>query len=216
MFVTKLAVGSNGDRKMHLLLFSDLHCSEQAARNIVEMSRKADVVVGAGDFGTMRRGLQEVINVLAQIDRPTILVPGNSESYEELVEACESWPAAKVLHGSGMEVEGIEFWGVGGGIPTTPFGSWSYDFSEDEARQLLADCPQRAVLVSHSPPKGMVDRSSSGQSLGSVAVLEAVERCNPVVVVCGHIHESWGRSETVADSPVVNAGPDGMMWEVND
>ena len=199
-----------------MLLFSDLHRSVAAARKLVEMSREADIVIGAGDFATMRNGIHDVIDVLARIDRPTILVPGNSESFEELVEACASWPAAKVLHGTGAEVEGVEFWGVGGGIPTTPFGSWSYDFSEDEARQLLTNCPQRAIIVSHSPPKGVVDRSSSGQSLGSVAVLEAVGMCNPILVVCGHIHESSGRTETIGDSPVVNAGPHGMMWEVTD
>lgn len=107
---------------MRLLLFSDLHRDTDAARNLVEMSRDADAVIGAGDFATMRKGIQEIINALAAIERPTILVPGNSESYEELAAACEGWSAATVLHGSGTELDGIKFWGVGGAIPITPFG----------------------------------------------------------------------------------------------
>jgi Icc-related predicted phosphoesterase len=204
-----------GDDKMRLLLFSDLHRDTDAARNLVEMSRDTDAVIGAGDFATMRKGIHEIINVLAVIERPTILVPGNSESYEELAAACEGWPAAMVLHGSGTEVDGIKFWGVGGAIPITPFGSWSYDFSEDDGRRLLADCPSGAILVSHSPPKGAVDKSSRGQSLGSVAVLEAVEKNQPILVVCGHIHDSSGRCELIRDTPVVNAGPRGIVREVS-
>ena len=204
-----------GHDKIRLLLFSDLHRDTVAARNLVEMSHGADVVVGAGDFGTTRKGIQEIIDALQAIERPTILVPGNSESYEELVAACAGWPVARVLHGSGTEVAGFKFWGVGGAIPITPFGSWSYDFSEEDGRRLLADCPPRAILVSHSPPQGAVDVSSVGQRLGSIAVLEAVEKRQPRLVACGHIHQSWGRCELIGNTPVVNAGPQGIMRDVS-
>ncbi|MCA9125110.1 MAG: hypothetical protein KDB11_33270, partial [Planctomycetales bacterium] len=140
--------------------------------------------------------------------------PGNSESYEELAAACEGWSAATVLHGSGTELDGIKFWGVGGAIPITPFGSWSYDFSEDDGRRLLADCPARAILVSHSPPKGVLDKSSRGQSLGSEAVLEAVEKSQPLLVVCGHIHDSSGQCELLGSTTAVNAGPRGILRDV--
>jgi Icc-related predicted phosphoesterase len=200
---------------MRLLLFSDLHRNTKAAQDLVEMSRDVDAVIGAGDFATMRKGIQEVIDVLAEIDRPAILVPGNSESHEELVTACKVWPSAEVLHGSGTKVNGIKIWGVGGAIPITPFGAWSYDFSEEEGLRLLADCPDGAIIVSHSPPKGAVDESSSGQHLGSAAVLNAVEKCQPILVVCGHIHDSSGRSETIGSTPVINAGPKGVMWSVS-
>ena len=199
---------------MRLLLFSDLHRHRDAARQLVEMSPQADVVVGAGDFATMRQGLREIISELAGIDRPAVLVPGNSESFDELITACTGWPTAVVLHGSGTEIEGIPFWGVGGAIPTTPFGSWSYDFSEEEGQQLLEHCPVGAILVSHSPPHGAVDQSSRGQHLGSQAVRQAIERCAPALVVCGHIHERAGESTTVGPTPVVNAGPGGLLWEL--
>ncbi len=199
---------------MRLLLFSDLHCDRRAALNLVERARAADVVIGAGDFATMRKGLPEIIDVLSSIACPAILVPGNGESQEELSAACKVWPSALVLHGSSVDVEGVTFWGVGGAIPTTQFGAWSYDFSEDEGRQLLAGCPEGAVLVSHSPPKGMLDRSSSGQSLGSQAVLETVEQRRPPLVVCGHVHDSSGKSEKHGQSTVINAGPQGMTWEL--
>ena len=200
---------------MKLLLFSDLHCDARAAHHIVERSAEADVVVGAGDFATVRRGLERTVDVLRAIDKPTVLVPGNSESDVELADACRGWPRAHVLHGSGVAIAGVDFWGLGGGVPVTPFGDWSFDFTEQQAEGLLAGCPQGAVLVSHSPPKGAVDVSSSGASLGSVAVRRAARDKHLALVVCGHIHESAGKTAKIGETPVVNAGPAGSLWTLD-
>ena len=105
---------------MKLLLFSDLHCDVQAAERLVGLAGGADVVIGAGDFATLRRQLQLTIEVLRQIEQPTVVVPGNSESYDELVAACADWPAAHVLHGQGVEIDGVAFYGLGGGRPRDP------------------------------------------------------------------------------------------------
>jgi Icc-related predicted phosphoesterase len=199
---------------LKLLLFSDVHADVIACHQLVERSRKVDVVVGAGDFGNVRRDLQRTIDLLRAIDRPAVLVAGNAESSEELLEACRDWPQAHVLHGSGVEINGVRFFGIGGAVPVTPFGSWSYDFTEEQAAELLASCPMGCVLVSHSPPRGAVDRTSQGVSLGSTAIRAAVLRVEPLLVVCGHIHGSAGQQEVVGHTPVVNAGPGGADWEL--
>jgi len=198
-----------------LLLFSDLHADVDAARDIVRRAPDVDILVGAGDFGNGRRHVERCIDVLQSITKPTVLVAGNNESTEELRSACAKWTSAVVLHGSTVVIGGVTFYGLGGGVPLTPFGPWSYDFDEDQARALLERCPPSAVLISHSPPKGILDRSSSGQSLGSVAVREAVDRTHPRLVVCGHIHASGGKSEVMDGVAVVNAGPSGLIWTID-
>ncbi|HEX5221846.1 MAG TPA: metallophosphoesterase family protein [Verrucomicrobiae bacterium] len=199
---------------MKLLLFSDLHTNAAAASKLVALSKGVDVVVGAGDFGNIRKNVSVCIDVLRQISVPAVLVAGNNESHSELVEACQKWTSAIVLHGDGSEVSGLPFYGIGGGIPVTPFGDWSYDFSEAEAENLLTACPPNAVLVTHSPPKGAVDVSSSGSSLGSTAVRDAIVRTKPRLVVCGHIHGSGGKTARIGDTPVINAGPAGVIWKL--
>src|SRR5205085_59732 len=79
--------------------------------------------------------------------KPAVLVPGNNESADELAAACRGWPGCHVLHGTAAVVNGVPFFGVGGGIPVTPFGSWSYDFDERQGAALLAAAPAGCVLV---------------------------------------------------------------------
>jgi Icc-related predicted phosphoesterase len=199
---------------MKLLLFSDIHSDFTGAAKLAELSLEADVVLGAGDFCLARRGLDEIIAALSAIPKPTVLVPGNAESHEELVRACRSWPNAHVLHGNQTTLDDVTFYGIGGGIPITPFGAWSYDFSENQAKKLLKDLQTGSVLISHSPPKGVLDMSSDGRSLGSEAVREIIGIKKPRLVVCGHIHGSAGRIARLGPTDVINAGPDGIMWEL--
>lgn len=199
---------------MKLLLFSDLHSDFSGAAKLVELSLKVDVVVGAGDFCVARRGLDDIIAALSDIEKPTVLVAGNAESHEELAQACRSWPNAYVLHGNQTTLDDVTFYGIGGGIPITPFGAWSWDFSEDEAKKLLQDMQPGGVLISHSPPRGVLDTSSDGRSLGSEAVRESIGIKKPELVVCGHIHGSAGRTARLGPTNVINAGPDGIIWEL--
>lgn len=197
---------------MKLLAFSDLHRDKERAERLVELAGDADVVVGAGDYATMRIGLEPTIETLSAITAPTVLVPGNAESDTQLWRACATWPSAHVLHGEAKEIAGTEFFGLGGGIPPTPF-PWSFDLSEDEAAAKLERCPEQAVLVVHSPPKGYVDEVR-GRHLGSASVLKLIERKHPALVVCGHIHQCWGNEAAIGETPVINLGPEGRLLEI--
>ena len=194
---------------MRLLLCSEIHCDFQAARNLVEQAREADAGVCAGDLAVMRTGLQDTVDVLAEVEAPTVLVAGNGESADELAEACKDWKNANVLHGSGCESNGVSFWGVGAAIPITPFGAWSYDIDEIEAAVLLEDCPEHAVLVTHSPPYGHVDQSG-GEHLGSHSILQAIERAKPQLAVCGHMHACWMQESRIGHTRIIIAGPKGF------
>ena len=198
---------------MRLLAFSDLHRDLDAAGSLVERSPDFDVVIGAGDFASVHEGLDETIDALAAIETPTILVPGNNETEDALREAAAGWEAATVLHGDATEIDGITFFGLGAGIPTTPW-DWSFDLSDEEAEARLEACPEGAVLVVHSPPQGHCDRSSAGDHLGSHAILDAIARRQPPLAVCGHIHEAWGERSQVGPTEIANLGPAGAEFEI--
>jgi uncharacterized protein len=192
---------------MRLLAFSDIHRDLRQAARLAERAREVDVLVAAGDFASVHRGLEQLIDMLVVVETPTVLVPGNNETDSALREACRGWSAARVLHGEGAEIDGVAFFGLGAGVPVTPWG-WSFDLTEEEAADRLAACPEGGVLVVHSPPKGYVDGK---RHLGSEAILRTIEEKQPRLVVCGHIHEAAGEEARVGATRVINAGPDGTI-----
>ena len=199
---------------MKVLAFSDVHRDLEAAAELVRQSEGVDLVIGAGDFASVHDGLDEVIGALSGIGTETVLVPGNNERFDDLRDSVSRlWPSATVLHGDAVEVMGMPVYGLGGGIPVTPW-EWSFDLDEGEAAEMLEALPDEALLIVHSPPKGHCDQSSGGEHLGSTAILEAIERTSPKLAVCGHIHEAWGERSTAGTTEVVNLGPSGTLLEV--
>src|SRR5919197_5432108 len=138
---------------MRLLAFSDVHRDLPQAGRLVDRSGDADVVVAAGDFASVHRGLDELIGVLAAIETPTVLVAGNNETDAALRAACDGWRAAHVLHGEGTDIGGVAFFGLGGGVPVTPW-DWSFDLTEDEAAGEQATIGESRVL--NVGPSGVV------------------------------------------------------------
>jgi Icc-related predicted phosphoesterase len=198
---------------MRVLAFSDLHRDLGQGAELVAMAAGADVVIGAGDFASVHEGLVETIAVLAAIEAPTVLVPGNNETDEALREAAAGWSAATVLHGEGTTIDGVEFFGLGAGVPVTPW-EWSFDLDDEAAAAKLAACPEGAVLVLHSPPQGHCDANGGGGHFGSEALLRAIEQKRPRLAVCGHIHESWGCESRIGETPLRNLGPKGTWLEI--
>ena len=197
---------------MKVLAFSDLHLSRGRAAALVEASREADLVIGAGDFCNMREGLSDAMALLEGLQGPCVVVPGNCESADELRAAAT--PGMTVLHGEATEIAGLQLFGLGYGVPVTPFGAWSCDLTEEAAGEMLAGCEAADIMVFHSPPKGIADVTAMGQSVGSTAIHDAIVRVQPQLAVCGHIHDAWGERGQIGRTEVVNLGPSVNWFEI--
>ena len=197
---------------MNILAFSDLHHSKTKAEALISLSQEADLVIGAGDFCNMREGLNDAMRMLDGIGCPMVIVPGNAESAKELRNATRA--GTIVLHGEGTEFGDLRLFGLGYGVPVTPFGPWSCDLDEAAADAMLQRCQSADILVTHSPPKGVADATSNGLSVGSASIRDAIERVQPRLALCGHIHDSWGRSGQIGKTRVCNLGPSGRIFEV--
>lgn len=189
---------------MKILAFSDVHCDLEACERLVYAAEDADLVIGAGDFAQRREGLAPTMQALESIAHKAIYVPGNNESDQELRAAT----SAKVLHGNVCDIAGLRIGGIGCAIPELNIPTWrSFNLSEDAADHTLSEFKDINILISHSPPKGVADEISGLGSIGSMAVLNAVERLQPSYVLCGHIHDCWGSVGKIGNSVVMNLGP---------
>jgi hypothetical protein len=118
--------------------------------------------------------------------------------------------------GVGLDGRGFAFGDVGvlgvSAAPLSPLHT-PYELEDDELERRLEagfaevkDCRVR-ILCPHAPPKDTAcDRLRSGEHVGSGVIRSFVEREQPDLVLCGHIHESRGR-DSIGRTQVVNPGP---------
>lgn len=144
---------------MKIIAFSDIHTDLHAVEKIRSQADGADVLVGAGDFCNMRRGLQPVIDAIAEIDKLTVLVHGNAESEDELRAAAAQYDHLRVLHAGTVTIDNVTLLGLGGAIPETPFGDWSVDHSEKQAKSWLEPHTNADILVSTRHPRDTATRT---------------------------------------------------------
>ena len=198
---------------VRILAFSDLHRDLDQAAQLVEMSAEADVVIGAGDFASIHEGLDRDDRGAGRRSRPRrSSSPATTRPRTRCARRRPGGARRPSCTERATEIDGVEFFGLGAGIPVTPW-DWSFDLDEEAAAERLAPCPEGAVLVLHSPPRGYCDTNGSGDHFGSEALLRAIEEKQPRLAVCGHIHESWGCERLIGQTPVRNLGPTGTWIE---
>ena len=192
---------------MEILAFSDLHCDRATTKVLAAESEKADLVVGAGDFGIEGNRTSELFNVLFEIAVPLILVSGNHDCLAELTEICKERNNVHLLQGDSVEVEGTTFFGLGGEIPARSDALWNQTMNEEDADGLFGKAGSHSVLVTHTPPFGYCDLQRDGTHEGSASIAKGIERYSPELCLCGHIHHSWGSVQRLGNTTVHNLGP---------
>jgi Icc-related predicted phosphoesterase len=164
---------------------------------------KGDLLVHAGDW-TMRGDISEVATfnfdlkmVLEyQYRLGAVVVAGNHDFLPEKAPAlCKSiLQSGKYLEDSGIEIEGLKFWGS----PATPwFLDWAFNFERGtEIKEKWDLIPEDTdVLITHGPPFGILDEIPNGDRVGCVDLLNAVKRIKPTIHTFGHIHNGYGKYE---------------------
>jgi Icc-related predicted phosphoesterase len=194
---------------MRLLCITDLHGRISALERIMEDAGDADVLLLGGDitdFGTPNVAGRLVR--CAQRQCGTVFaVSGNCDSKaidDRLIEL------GVCLHGRGLVHRDVGFYGV------SAMPIWRgnmYELTEAEIATALCTghgqltSRGQDVLLSHTPPRdSQLDKTRTGQHVGSVSVAEFIERAGPALVVCGHIHESRG-IDHIGPATIVNCGP---------
>lgn len=185
---------------MKLLLLSDIHSN---LKNLEEILKKTefDIILIAGDLTHFRK--QDVITIDELVSKyapECYAVHGNCDNKEIL---SYSLSGIKFIHGKSLRLDDFTLHGIGGALKT-PFGTPS-EYTEEEYEEVLKHFrySEFNILVSHSPAKGILDRTRYGENIGSMAIRKYLK--NFQIVLSGHVHESFGvlKDENLA----VNPGP---------
>ena len=207
---------------MRILAFSDIHGAYKKVNEILTKESAYDLILIVGDLTTRGspREAQDAIKLFQshgkpQGDKPLLAVAGNMDP-RELDDTFDSLGIS--INAKGVVREKVGFFGVSAS-PFTPMHT-PYEIPEEEislrAEKGWVDVvtAQWKIFAPHAPPRDTkVDVITGGVHVGSTAVREFVEKHQPDVVVCGHIHEARG-VDTIGKTKIVNCGPAGRGYYV--
>lgn len=183
---------------MKILHISDTH----GYHCFMQSLPPADVLVHSGDFtfgGSEEEALDFLNWFLDQPYRHKVLIAGNHDDclYDSEIEGLD--PNCHYLCYSQVEIDGVKFFGLPMFVEDDINGLY-----EKEISKIPADTD---VLVSHQPPKGILDYDD-GIHYGSTGLRAQVEEIKPHLHLFGHIHKAHGIYEgehtTFVNSAVID------------
>ncbi len=200
---------------MKIINISDTHSKHGLIPE--EWLEPADCIIHAGDIST--RGYEhEIENFFIWYSSLTqykykILIAGNHDWYFQdnptyVQELLKKYPDIIYLQDSGVEIEGIKFYGSAW-QPT--FFNWAFNLERGldiKAKWDLIPVDTQ-ILITHGPALNHGDlvinqhSPNGGQRVGCEDLLKAVERVKPKYHISGHIHCGYGTT-TNGDTIFIN------------
>ncbi|MBI5819382.1 MAG: metallophosphoesterase family protein [Verrucomicrobia bacterium] len=195
---------------MKIVYVVDVHENYAAVARAVDAAGIPDLLIIGGDIttaGTVDEAAQAVEGWRSLATR-LLAVAGNMDSAAIDAKLASLGVA---LDGRGVVIGDVGLFGVSAG-PKSPLHT-PYEITEEQIAARIEvgfaevkDCRVK-IFCPHAPPKDTAcDRIHSGLHVGSTAVRAFIERAQPDLVLCGHIHESRGE-DLIDKTRVVNPGP---------
>jgi Icc-related predicted phosphoesterase len=198
----EVALPFSGTTSVKVVVISDTHNDTNQLRFSIP---PGDILIHCGDF-TERKdwfglepkqipsSVKNFVEFMASLPhKHKLVIAGNHEigfnqlSVEEIRELL---PGCHYLLDECIEVEGLKIYGT----PWTIQAMMGYSAPSETRRQELWNLIPEGldILVSHSPPRGILDGNAMGKPCGCKLLRERVSQIKPKVHLFGHIHESEG------------------------
>ena len=182
---------------MKIVLISDTHTARPELP-------EGDILIHAGDW-TMDGHLIELKGQMKWIEtlreRYTAVI-GIAGNHDFCLEDHRVDQARMMLEDAGVTYLQDQSLFLGGlnfyGSPWQPwFGGWAFNAMRGaDIKQYWDKIPQNTdVLITHGPPKGVLDKTPAhygNQNVGCEELAFAVDRIRPKLHVFGHIHNGYG------------------------
>ena len=157
-----------------------------------------DLIIHAGDFchyGS-QSDLEDFLSWYKMLDYQTkILIGGNHDFFaaESGDRFRQMLPSGIIyLEDSGIEIYGLKIWGS----PVQPdLVQWAFGKKRGLPMKAHWDLipPDTDILITHTPPYGILDQTRSGRSIGCEELTKRIAELDLRIHIFGHIHGSYGK-----------------------
>ncbi len=197
---------------MKIFAFTDLHGDSEALRKIEEKIKKhkPELIVCAGDLSIFGDHFTYLVAELDSFGLPVLLIPGNHEQDSLIRHAGTMFDNVKDIHKKTYLVNGCLFIGYGSGgfsLVDEDFEKLTGKFKQD-IKKLK---PKKIVLVTHAPPYNTKVDNIHGNPAGNKSIRNFIQDIKPDLVICGHLHENEGKTDTIGRTKIINPGFEGKI-----
>lgn len=181
---------------MKIIIISDIHGSLKHLKKIENYIKDSELIIVSGDIASSKNKKENaefIMDSLEKYNIPVFAVHGNCDT-KEVIELLKE--KGMLIHNEGRTIGDTGFFGCGGSNKT-PINTPS-EYTEEEIAEILENGASMIkgsvlkILVTHAPPRSILDRTFFGMRVGSNAVKSFIEKEPLDFCVCGHIHEAGG------------------------
>jgi len=199
-----------------------LHGDSGIAKKLAQKAFKenVDLVILCGDMTEADEKTDNLIGPFLKYGKKVLLVPGNHESLATADFLSQAY-GIKNLHGYGIKLidphhkdKQIGLFGCSGvniGIHQIT-DKEAYDLLQ-RGHRYIKDANFK-IMVSHVHPSGTKMEKFTQFFEGSKAIRRAVEKFQPDIMLCSHVHEAEGLEEKIGKTRVINVGQRGKVFEI--
>ena len=201
---------------MKILAFTDIHGSLLALRRIEQKvkAQKPDLLICAGDISIFEHGIVGIMRRLNKLNKKIIIVHGNHEDASTFRRCSNLFKNIIFIHKNYFTKNSTLFLGYGGG----GFSVVDREFdkiSKTKFKKIInGNKDKKIILVTHAPPyRTKLDKLIQGHC-GNKSIRNFVEKNKIDLLICGHLHENFGKEDRIKKTKVINPGPFGKIIKV--
>ena len=183
---------------MKIFAISDTHGRHEQ----VQIPEGTDMLIHAGDFSNIKSASfnsNEVNLFLIWLEQQPVkykvIIAGNHDtSIESRLFTKKDFKDRGIIYleHESIEIEGIKIFGS----PYTPeYNNWAFNRSRNKLGRIWDSIPDDTdILITHGPPKGILDSASRDKNnhehAGCSALLKRVLKIQPKIHIMGHLHDN--------------------------
>ncbi len=199
---------------MKILTFSDIHGSIKAIHRVKQAAKleKPDLILFGGDLTVFGRDHEKMMEELDKIGQEILIIDGNHETVVELRKAAAATKNVTFFNAKTRRI---------GNFLVIGYGVNGFSLTDQHFEDFISRIKQefqpgdKIIMLSHGPPYGTKVDLIIDQHCGSKSLRDFIEKYHPVLVISGHLHETFNMSQKLGKTFIINPGPFGKIITIN-